>query len=76
MNRCDWLGCLDAGVFDGVQSLLLNPQGQISIDTTQSGSRFIFLCPKHFELGVGHLHQDLGPAADGSSLEDAAGLSS
>jgi hypothetical protein len=59
MNRCDWVGCSDAGVFDGVRAVLLNAKGQESVDTEQARSRFIFLCPRHFALGVGCLDQNL-----------------
>ena len=51
MNRCDWTDCaLEVGLFDGAPSSLLSAEvrKKISVDK----SRFINLCPNHFELGV------------------------
>jgi len=55
MNRCDWTGCSAIGLFDGVDSSLLNIEGQKNVRLDENRSRFIYLCPDHFELGVGNL---------------------
>lgn len=41
------------GILDGVDTSLLNNEGRKNISLDESRSRFIYLCPKHFELGVG-----------------------
>jgi hypothetical protein len=55
VNNCDWSGCLQIGLFDGVDSILLNAEGQKHIATEPT--RFIYLCPEHFKLGVGASEQ-------------------
>ena len=55
MNRCDWPDCFDQGIFDGVDTVLLNEDGRKNIPVDENRSRFIYLCPKHFELGIGNL---------------------
>ena len=50
-NRCDWMGCVEVGFFDRVQKTLLNDEGRKNIPATVR--RFVFLCEKHFKLGVG-----------------------
>ena len=55
MNRCDWADCFEEGIFDGVDTVLLNEEGRKNIPLGENRSRFIYLCPDHFELGVGKL---------------------
>jgi len=55
MNRCDWADCIEIGIFDGVTNSLLNVDGRKHVVIDETPARFIFLCPKHFELGVGNL---------------------
>jgi len=57
MNRCDWVDCFQEGIFDGVDTLLLNAEGRKNT-LDENRSRFIYLCPEHFELGVGKLNPD------------------
>jgi len=50
MNSCGWTDCpLEVGIFDGAPRTLLSAEGHKSISVE---SRFINLCPEHFELGV------------------------
>ena len=58
MNRCDGAECHEVGILDGVDTSLLNNEGRKNISLDESRSRFIYLCPKHFELGVGQLTSD------------------
>jgi hypothetical protein len=58
MNRCDWADCTEMGILDGVEMSLLNNEGRKNILLSESPSRFIYLCEKHFELGVGQLTSD------------------
>ena len=58
MNRCDWAECMEIGILDGVEMSLLNEEGRKNIFLDESRSRFIYLCAKHFELGVGQLTPD------------------
>ena len=58
MNRCDWADCLEVGILDGVDTSLLNNEALKHIFLDESRSRFIYLCPKHWELGVGQLISD------------------
>ena len=46
------------GILDGVDTSLLNDEARKNIFLDESRSRFIYLCPKHFELGVGQLTSD------------------
>jgi hypothetical protein len=55
MNRCDWADCIEIGIFDGVTNSLLNVDGRKHVVIDETPAKFIFLCPKHFELGVGNL---------------------
>jgi len=55
MNRCDWGDCFEEGIFDDVNTFLLNEKGRKHIPLGENRSRFIYLCPDHFELGVGKL---------------------
>ena len=50
MNRCDWVDCLEVGVFDGVASTLLAAKGQKNI--REVSRRFVYLCPEHFKLAL------------------------
>jgi hypothetical protein len=43
------------GLFDGVDTSLLNAEARKNVPHEESPSRFIYLCPKHFELEVGSL---------------------
>jgi len=56
MNRCDWIGCSAIGLFDGIDSSLLNSEGRKNVPFDENRSRFIYLCPEHFELGVGNFN--------------------
>jgi hypothetical protein len=58
MNRCDWRECFARGLFDGVAAALLNAEGRKNIALDENRSRFIYLCSKHFALGVGELKQN------------------
>jgi hypothetical protein len=58
MNRCDWADCLEVGILDGVDTSLLNNEARKKIFVDERRSRFIYLCPKHWELGVGQLISD------------------
>jgi hypothetical protein len=49
--RCDWIGCLEVGFFDGVQKTVLNAEGRKNI--TETRRTFVFLCTKHFKLAMG-----------------------
>ena len=46
------------GILDGVDTSLLNNEGRKNISLDESRSRFIYLCPKHFELEVGTLRRN------------------
>ena len=52
MNRCDWTDCLAMGVFAGIHKSLLNAEGRKN--TSADETRFIYLCPEHFDLGMGN----------------------
>ena len=58
MNRCDWADCMEVGILDGVDTSLLNNEARKNICLDETGSRFIYLCPKHWNLGVGQLTSD------------------
>ena len=58
MNRCDWADCMEVGILDGVNTSLLNNEARKNIFLDENRSRFIYLCPKHWELGVGQLISD------------------
>ena len=49
------MGRLFEGIFDGVNTVLLNEEGRKNILLGENRSGFIYLCPDHFELGVGKL---------------------
>ena len=57
MNRCDWIDCYKVGLWDGVENILLNAAGQNNVRATEAPTRFTYLCPEHFRLGVGSLNQ-------------------
>lgn len=63
MNRCDWIECREIGLWDGVENSLLNAEGRKNIRVTEAPTRFTYLCPKHFALGVGILNQGKVDAA-------------
>jgi len=63
MNRCDWMGCGQIGLWDGVEPRLLNEEGKKKINP--NGSRFLYLCPEHFQLAVGNLAQQITPKQTG-----------
>ena len=44
MNRCDWADCFEEGIFDGVDTVLLNEKGRKNIPLGENRSRFIYLC--------------------------------
>jgi hypothetical protein len=48
--RCDWIGCVEVGFFDGVQKTLLNAEGRKNIAETRR--TFVILCSHHLKLGV------------------------
>ena len=50
--RCDWIGCLEVGFFDGVQKTVLNAEGRKNI--TETRRTFVVLCPEHVMLSVGN----------------------
>ena len=58
MNRCDWADCIDAGLFEGVNASLINAEGRKNISLDKNRVRFIYLCPMHFDLGVGNHHAE------------------
>jgi hypothetical protein len=49
---------MEVGILDGVDTSLLNNEARKNIFLDESRSRFIYLCPKHWELGVGQLTSD------------------
>jgi len=49
---------MEMGILDGVEMSLLNDEGRKNIFLDERTSRFIYLCEKHFELGVGQLTSD------------------
>lgn len=51
VNRCDWVGCLEVGFFDGAQKTLLNAEGEKNVRAMRR--RFVYLCPEHFKLAIG-----------------------
>jgi hypothetical protein len=53
-KKCDWIGCSEIGFFEGLDKTRLNDEGKRHIFDFL---RFIFLCPRHFELGVGTLDE-------------------
>ena len=57
MNRCDWIDCYKVGLWDGLRSSVLNAEGRINVGVTEAATRFTYLCPYHFRLGVGSLNQ-------------------
>jgi hypothetical protein len=63
MNRCDWIDCYKVGLWDGVGNILLNAEGRKNVRVTEAPTRFTYLCPKHFRLGVGSLNQGKVDAA-------------
>ena len=54
-GRIQWDDCFEERIFDGVDTVLLNEEGRKNIPFGENRSRFIYLCPDHFELGVGNL---------------------
>ena len=46
---------MEMGILDGVDMSLLNDEGRKNIFLDETTARFIYLCEKHFELGVGQL---------------------
>jgi hypothetical protein len=49
---------MEMGILDGVDTSLLNDEGRKNVFLAESPSRFIYLCERHFELGVGQLTSD------------------
>ena len=50
-KKCDWIGCSEIGLFDGLDKMRLTEEGKRHIFAFL---KLIFLCPHHFKLGVGH----------------------
>jgi hypothetical protein len=48
-KKCDWIGCSEIGFFDGLDKRVLTEEGKRHIFVLL---KLIFLCPKHFKLGV------------------------
>ena len=51
-KKCDWMGCSEIGFFEGLDKALLTEEGKRHI---WAGLKLIFLCPYHFNLGMGTL---------------------
>ena len=49
-KKCDWIGCFEIGFFDDLDKTLLTEEGKKHIFAFL---KLIFLCPKHFKLGMG-----------------------
>lgn len=49
---------MEVGILDGVDTSLLNNEARKNICLDETRSRFIYLCPKHWNLGVGQLTSD------------------
>jgi hypothetical protein len=47
------------GLWDGVEARLLNQGGKKNV--TPNTSRFVYLCPEHFQLAIGNLVQQITP---------------
>jgi hypothetical protein len=54
-KKCDWIGCLETGFFDGLDKTRLTEQGKKHIFPFL---KLIFLCPYHFKLGVARLKNE------------------
>jgi len=50
-KKCDWIGCFEIGFFDSLDKTVLTEEGKKKIFAFL---KLIFLCPKHFKLGVGN----------------------
>ena len=50
-KKCDWIGCFEIGFFDSLDKTVLTEEGKKHIFAFL---KLIFLCPKHFKLGVGN----------------------
>ena len=48
-NPCDWSNCAEFGVFDGLNTVLLNVEARKNLE---NDSRFVFLCPEHFKVAM------------------------
>ena len=51
-NPCDWINCTAFGVFDGLNTVLLNAEFCKSL---KNDSTFVFLCPEHFKVAMANL---------------------
>ena len=51
-KKCDWIGCSEVGFFEGLEKTRLNDESKKFIFAFL---RFIYLCPRHFQLGVTNL---------------------
>ena len=54
-NPCDWSNCFEFGVFDGLNTILLNAEAR---ENLKADCRFVFLCPSHFQLAMANLSLD------------------
>ena len=54
-HRCDWINCSTSGVFNGLNTILLNAEARKNL---KEDSRFVFLCPKNFKLAMANLGLD------------------
>ena len=79
-KKCDWIGCSEIGLFDGLDKMRLTEEGKRHIFAFL---KLIFLCPYHFKRGVGNSDEDSMAAAKRSDeimarskklLESAAAL--
>jgi len=53
-KKCDWIGCSEIGFFGGLDKTLLTEEGKRHIFALL---KLIFLCPYHFNRGVGNSDQ-------------------
>ena len=66
---------MEVGILDGVDTSLLNNEARKNICLDETRSRFIYLCPKHFEQGVGSIHQENTRTAESDDSQTAHEIS-
>ena len=59
-KKCDWIGCSEIGFFDGLDKARLTEEGKRHIFAFL---KLIFLCPYHFNRGMGNSDLDSVAAA-------------
>ena len=55
-KKCDWIGCSEVGFFNGLDKTRLTEEGKRHIFALL---KLIYLCPKHFKLGVRNSYEKM-----------------